>query len=108
MRNSWNRRSGFDRALAAVAATVLTVGTASLAQADPAKTPAEMAIDAGVPVPEPANVPPPTAADFKPVAPIETPKTAEAPKPADAAKAAEAVKPDTTTPAARASPRRAP
>jgi murein L,D-transpeptidase YcbB/YkuD len=100
MRNSWNRRSGFDRALAAVAATVLTVGTASLAQADPAKTPAEMAIDAGVPVPEPANVPPPTAADFKPVAPIETPKTAEAPKPADAAKAAEAVKPDTTTPAA--------
>ena len=102
MRNSWNRRSGFDRALAAVAATVLTVGTASLVQADPAKTPAEMAIDAGVPVPEPANVPPPTAADFKPVAPAatEAPKAAEAPKPADAPKAAEAPKPETSTPPA--------
>lgn len=102
MRNSSNRRSGFDRALAAVAATVLTVGTASLAQADPAKTPAELAIDAAVPVPEPANVPPPTAADFKPVAPAatEAAKAAETPAPAEAPKAAEAPKPETATPPA--------
>ncbi|WP_458759930.1 L,D-transpeptidase family protein [Afipia sp. TerB] len=106
MRNSRNRRSGFDRALAAVAATVLTVGTASLVQADPAKTPAELAIDAAVPVPEPANVPPPTAADFKPVAPAasEAPKAAETAKPADAPKAADAAKPADAPKAAEAKP----
>jgi murein L,D-transpeptidase YcbB/YkuD len=51
----------------AVAATFLAVSaTAAFAQADPARsTPADLAIDAAIPRPEPANVPPPTISDFK-------------------------------------------
>ena len=50
-----------------VAATFLTVSaSAALAQNDaPRSSAAELAIDAAVPRPEPANVPPPTAADIK-------------------------------------------
>jgi len=61
-------RAGFDRVLMAVAATFLTVSaTSALAQSGPARnSPAELAIDAAIPRPEPANVPPPTANDFKP------------------------------------------
>jgi L,D-transpeptidase YcbB len=61
-------RAGFDRVLMAVAATFLTVSaTAALAQTGPARnSPAELAIDAAIPRPEPANVPPPTINDFKP------------------------------------------
>jgi murein L,D-transpeptidase YcbB/YkuD len=60
-------RAGFDRVLMAVAATFLTVSaTAALAQSGPARSPAELAIDAAIPRPEPANVPPPTINDFKP------------------------------------------
>ena len=108
----------------AVAATFLTVSaTSALAQSDPAhKSAAELAIDAAVPTPEPANVPPPTASDFKPdttatIAPKADAAKADAPKvdtakavdkpaeakpanvataPADAAK--DAVKPDTAKP----------
>jgi murein L,D-transpeptidase YcbB/YkuD len=67
MRDYCNGRAGFDRVLMAVAATFLTVSaTAAFAQADPARsTPAELAIDAAIPRPEPANVPPPTVNDFK-------------------------------------------
>ncbi len=59
--------TGFDRVLMAVAATFLTVSaTSAMAQADPAhNSAAELAIDAAIPRPEPANVPPPTANDFK-------------------------------------------
>ncbi|HEX7234347.1 MAG TPA: hypothetical protein VF243_03680, partial [Nitrosospira sp.] len=98
----WNHFSGFDRVLMTVAATFLTfAATAAHAQTEPANNPAQQAIDSGVPMPEPANVPPPTAADFKPdtatapaatsVAPPVTaspaitnpaPATAEAAKPA--------------------------
>src|ERR1700738_3771565 len=62
-----NHRAGFDRVLMAVAATFLTVSaTAAFAQADPARNnAAELAIDAAIPRPEPANVPPPTVNDFK-------------------------------------------
>jgi murein L,D-transpeptidase YcbB/YkuD len=51
----------------AVAATFLTVSaTSALAQGDQVRnSAAELAIDAAVPRPEPANVPPPTANDFK-------------------------------------------
>ncbi|MGJ5176638.1 L,D-transpeptidase family protein [Bradyrhizobium oligotrophicum] len=51
----------------AVAATFLVVSTSSaLAQSDPPRnSAAELAIDAAIPLPEPANVPPPTASDFK-------------------------------------------
>src|SRR3978361_2082154 len=71
-------RAGFDRVLMAVAATFLTVSaTAAFAQGDaPRSTPADLAIDAAIPRPEPANVPPPTASDFK----MET--TATIPDPA--------------------------
>jgi murein L,D-transpeptidase YcbB/YkuD len=58
-------RSAYDCMLTAVAATFLVVSTgAALAQSTP-KSPADLAIDAAVPMPEPANVPPPTAADVK-------------------------------------------
>src|SRR5665647_3134010 len=67
MRDRLNNRAGFDRVLMAVAATFLTVSaTSALAQADPARnSAAELAIDAAIPRPEPANVPPPTINDFK-------------------------------------------
>ena len=66
MRDCWKSRSGYDRALMMVAATFLTVSASSaLAQNDaPRSSAAELAIDAAVPRPEPANVPPPTAADI--------------------------------------------
>ena len=90
MRDYSKGRSGFDRALVAVAATFLTVSATAvliapvliepaLAQADPArKSAADLAIDAAIPRPEPANVPPPTASDFK----MDT--TASVPDPAKA------------------------
>jgi L,D-transpeptidase YcbB len=67
MRDCSNNRAGFDRVLMAVAATFLTMSaTSALAQADPVRnSAAELAIDAAIPRPEPANVPPPTINDFK-------------------------------------------
>src|SRR6266702_1743323 len=66
MRDCSKNRAGFDRVLMAVAATFLTVSaTSALAQADPARSAAELAIDAAIPRPEPANLPPPTINDFK-------------------------------------------
>jgi L,D-transpeptidase YcbB len=67
MRDCWKNRAGYDRVLMTVAATFLTVSaSAALAQSDtPRSSAAELAIDAAIPRPEPANVPPPTAADFK-------------------------------------------
>lgn len=66
MRDCSNSRRGFDRVLIAVAATFLTVSaTSALAQDAPRASAAELAIDAAIPRPEPANVPPPTAGDFK-------------------------------------------
>ena len=67
MRDCSTNRAGYDRVLMAVAATFLTVSaTSALAQAGPARSSAaELAIDAAIPRPEPANVPPPTASDFK-------------------------------------------
>ena len=110
MRDCVKNRAGFDRVLMAVAATFLTVSaTSAFAQADPARNnAAELAIDAAIPVPEPANLPPPTANDFKAdsTAPapdtskIDSSKTTEKAaetKPTDvvAAPATEAVKNDT-------------
>ena len=111
MRDYRNGRAGFDRVLMAVAATFLTVSaTAAFAQSDaPRSTPADLAIDAAIPRPEPANVPPPTASDFK----IETTATVSDPtkttekaletKPAETAAApADVKKDDTATPPAAA------
>jgi murein L,D-transpeptidase YcbB/YkuD len=88
MRDCWKNRAGYDRVLMAVAATFLTVSaTSALAQADQVRnSAAELAIDAAVPRPEPANVPPPTANDFK--------LDASAPAP-DAAKMTEKAAPET-------------
>lgn len=120
MRDCSKDRAGFDRVLIAVAATFLTVSaTSALAQSSqPRASAAELAIEAAIPVPQPANVAPPTAADFSldstaSVAPkqIELPRsTANTdPKPAATvatapAKPAEAPKSDTaaTAPAAAA------
>ena len=98
MRDCSKNRAGFDRVLMAVAATFLTVSaTSAMAQADPARNnPAELAIDAAIPRPEPANVPPPTVNDFKAdTAKADTAK-ADTAKP-DAAKLTE--KPAETKPA---------
>jgi murein L,D-transpeptidase YcbB/YkuD len=87
----------------AVAATFLTVSaTSAMAQSDPARnSAAELAIDAAVPRPEPANVPPPTINDFKldGTAPAADAVRADAPKSADKAadKAPEAKPADVVT-----------
>src|SRR6202166_4315859 len=80
MRDCSKSRAGFDRVLMAVAATFLTVtATSALAQTDPPRaSAAELAIDAAVPRPEPANVPPPTASDFKTDATASVPDAAKA------------------------------
>ncbi len=108
MRDSSKSRGGFDRALMAVAATFLTVSaTSALAQSGaPRATAADLAIEAAIPVPQPANVPPPTADDFKidataSVAPkqIELPKVNANtdPKPVDVKPAETAAAPATET-----------
>jgi murein L,D-transpeptidase YcbB/YkuD len=105
--------------LMAVAATFLTVSaTAAFAQGDPARsTLADLAIDAAIPRPEPANVPPPTINDFKPDTAASVPdaakttETAIESKPAEtaAAPAGDTKKDETATttatpPAAMATP----
>jgi L,D-transpeptidase YcbB len=112
MRNCLTNRGGFDRVLMAVAATFLTVtATSALAQDQARSTAAELAIDAAVPRPEPANVPPPTASDFKMdttaskpadvvTAPISTPSVDTAKKDTAAAPAAPAPAAAAVTPAA--------
>ncbi|CAN5312213.1 L,D-transpeptidase family protein [soil metagenome] len=106
MRDSSNGRSGFDRVLMAVAATFLTVSaSAAFAQADPARnSAAELAIDAAVPRPEPANVPPPTASDFKIETTASTPDAKAAVTETDSKPADTAAKTDdaATTPVAPA------
>src|SRR4051812_30575928 len=112
MRDYRNGRAGFDRVLMAVAATFLTVSaTAALAQGDaPRNTPADLAIDAAIPLPEPANVPPPTAADFKIETTATVPDAAKATekaletKPAETAAPADAKNEDAATAPAAAAP----
>jgi murein L,D-transpeptidase YcbB/YkuD len=124
MRDCSKNRAGFDRVLMAVAATFLTVSaTSAFAQADPARnSAAELAIDAAIPRPEPANVPPPTINDFKldtiapsPDAAKTTEKTPETkPSAVVTAPAADTNKTDTATtttaspPAAAAEPAKEP
>ena len=111
MRDCSTNRAGFDRVLIAVAATFLTVSATS-AMAGQSTTPrasaAELAIDAAVPRPEPANVPPPTIGDFKMDSTASAPDAAKAiDKPAEpaAAKADEPKPAETVTaPAAVTAP----
>src|SRR3954452_22379324 len=93
MRDCLNHRAGFDRVLMAVAATFLTVSaSAALAQDQARSSAAELAIEAAIPRPEPANVPPPTASDIK----LDTTATVQD-GPRDAAK--EPVKAEAIAPA---------
>jgi L,D-transpeptidase YcbB len=93
MRDCLYNRGGCDRVLMAVAATFLAVcATSALAQDRSRPTPAELAIDAAVPRPEPANVPPPTINDFKMDSTASVPDTTKT----EAAKTPEKTKtPDT-------------
>jgi len=78
--------AGFDRVLMAVAATFLTVAATNVsAQSGPVKSPADLAIDAAVPMPEPANVPPPAIGDFKPDTAAAAPSQATPAKKQEAA-----------------------
>jgi len=93
MRDCSKSRAGFDRVLMAVAATFLTVtATSALAQDTPRASAAELAIDAAIPRPEPANVPPPTASDFKLDTTASVPDAAKAAEPAKATEKAPEVK----------------
>jgi murein L,D-transpeptidase YcbB/YkuD len=110
MRDGSKDRAAFDRVLMAVAATLLAMSATS-ALAAPSDTPrataAELAIDAAIPRPEPANIPPPTASDFKMEGTASVPdaKAAE-PKPAEIAPASNtndaAIATPATVPAATA------
>lgn len=96
---------GFDRILMAVAATFLSVAaTTANAQSGPAKSPADLAIDAAVPLPEPANVPPPTVNDFKPDTAAAAPAAATPPKKEEAAAPAAAPATTATVPPAATAP----
>jgi L,D-transpeptidase YcbB len=99
MRDCSTNRAGFDRVLMAVAATFLAVSATSAlaAQSDtPRASAAELAIDAAVPRPEPANVPPPTAGDFK----VDT--TASVPDAPKALESSKAIESKTTEPSTTA------
>ena len=66
MRDCLNNRAGFDRVLMAVAATFLAVSaTSALAQDQARGNAAQTAVEATTARPDPANVPPPAAADTK-------------------------------------------
>jgi murein L,D-transpeptidase YcbB/YkuD len=69
MRDVRSDRGGYDQIIAAaVAALVMMAAPGASAQSNPAISPAELAIDAAVPMPEPANVAPPSPADFNTLA----------------------------------------
>src|SRR6478609_70400 len=81
MRDRATNRAGFDRVLMAVAATFLTVSATSALAAQsttPRASAAELAIDAAIPRPEPANVPPPSIGDFKMDSTASVPDAAKA------------------------------
>jgi L,D-transpeptidase YcbB len=104
MRDSSMGRSGFDRVLMAVAATFITMSaTSALAQSSaPRASAADLAIEAAIPRPQPANIPPPTADDFKIDATAAVPpQQIVLPKPVEA-------KPAETTATAPAKPVEAP
>jgi len=88
MRDCLNHRAGFDRVLMTVAATFLTVSASSaLAQDQTRSSAAELAIEAAIPRPEPANVPPPTASDIKLDTTATIPDSAKEPVKAEVAPA---------------------
>jgi L,D-transpeptidase YcbB len=109
MRDCSTNRAGFDRVLMAVAATFFTVSATSAMAAQsttPRATAAELAIDAAIPRPEPANLPPPGIGDFKIESTASVPDAAKATdRPNEPGPAATATEPrpaeTVTAPAAR-------
>jgi murein L,D-transpeptidase YcbB/YkuD len=105
MRDHSTGRRGFEGVLMAVAATFLTVTTTSVLAQAPTKSPADLAIDAAVPVPQPVDLPPPSIGDFK-LESAQPGKDAAAAPPAPAAEPAKdtaaAPQPKTEAPAATA------
>ncbi|MGL3107373.1 L,D-transpeptidase family protein [Bradyrhizobium sp. BR 1432] len=92
MRDCLNHRAGFDRVLMTVAATFLTVSASSaLAQDQTRSSAAELAIEAAIPRPEPADVPPPTASDIKLDTTATIPDSAKEPVKAEVAPAPDKV-----------------
>src|SRR5690242_739857 len=93
MRDCVKTRAGFDRVLTAVAATFLTVcATSAFSQTDPVRnSAAELAIDAAIPRPEPANLPPPSIGDFKLDTVVPAQVTAKAVEPPPASKPSDVV-----------------
>src|SRR5438874_3870804 len=109
MRDCSKNRAGLDRVLMAVAATFLAVSASSaLAQGDPVRnSAAELAIDAAIPRPEPANLPPPSINDFKADASPAAAETATSAEKAAASKPSDVVTAPAeagTLPAAAATP----
>ncbi|QWG24273.1 L,D-transpeptidase family protein [Bradyrhizobium sediminis] len=105
MRDCSKNRAGYDRVLMAVAATFLTVSaTSALAQSGPRSSAAELAIDAAIPRPEPANLPPPTAADFKLDSTASVPDAAKATEPKTTTEKTAESKPSDTATAPAATP----
>src|SRR5436190_5678538 len=93
MRDCSKNRAGLDRVLMSVAATFLAVSVSSaLAQGDPVRnSAAELAIDAAIPRPEPANLPPPSINDFKADASPSVAETAISAEKAPASKPSDVV-----------------
>jgi len=101
MRDHSTGRRGFEGVLMAVAATFLTVSATSAIAQSSAKTPADLAIDAAVPVPQPVDLPPPAIGDFK-LDSAAAPATPPAESKADSAAAPAAVAPAAPAPTAAA------
>jgi L,D-transpeptidase YcbB len=102
------RRMRFELWLATTAMALVVTGLSLPVQSAPLT---EEEISAAVPMPEPANLPPPTISDIAPVTPAESPAPArprQAGQPAAAGDSAQpsaapaAAAPETTTPAAAA------
>ena len=68
MRDVRSDRGGYDRIIAAAVPLCRDGGHSASAQTNPATKPAELAIDAAVPMPEPAKVSPPSPSDFNSLA----------------------------------------
>ena len=99
MRDHSTGRRGFEGVLMAVAATFLTVSATSVLAQSPTRSPADLAIDAAVPVPSPVDLPPPSVGDFKPETPAAKPDATAKPDIAAAPAPSEPTKDVAATPA---------
>lgn len=87
------RRTRLELWLATTAIAVVAAGLSLPAQSAPLT---EDEISAAVPMPESANLPPPTISDIAPLAPVELPKVAAPPRAASPAATSDAPQPAAT------------